>query len=118
MAWEISMSPTGWSQVHANLEYMATTPDGRETLARAIADQSYYNMFDGMDRSESEAADFSVEAFDYAMNLPDDVLADMVLSQIVQVNTSDNGGFNVWADADGGVTIPVSPVPGADVVEF
>lgn len=94
MAWEISISAEGWSEIREQLEQSS-----RDALIAAIADDKCEAVYASADSHHAErAAKAERERLQY---LPHDVLVDCAFELIEQTNTSDNGGFAYWIDRCG-----------------
>ncbi len=111
MAWEISMSQQGWSNVYENI-----CDTDKQDLIGALID-------DKIEQAEhDEDFTFSPEAEEkYSQELEQltqDVLADMVYEMCQKHNTCENGGFEVYLDREGHHTIPTTRNPdGWGVIE-
>lgn len=94
MAWKISISAEGWSEIREKLDDW-----NRENLIAAITDDKFEAVYEkaGMDHAK-QAADAERKRIG---NLPHDVLADRAFELIEQNNTCDNGGFGYWIDREG-----------------
>lgn len=94
MAWEISISAEGWSEIREKLDVW-----NHEDLIAAITDDKFEMVYEkaGMDHAK-RAADALRKRID---ELPHDVLADRAFELIEQNNTCDNGGFGYWIDREG-----------------
>jgi len=94
MAWEISISPDGWTEIREKLDSWS-----REDLIAAIADDKFELVYGKSDLHHAERA-ASAERIRLE-DLPQDLLADRAFELIEQNNTSDNGGWAYWIDREG-----------------
>lgn len=94
MAWEISISAEGWSEIREKLARWS-----RKALIAALIDDKFEAVYEkaGMDQVE-RAADAERRRIEY---LPHDVLAERAFEIIEQNGTCDNGGFGYWIDGEG-----------------
>jgi hypothetical protein len=94
MAWEISITPEGWSEIREKLDDWK-----KEDLVAAIIDDMFEAVYEkaGMNHAKL-AADAERKRIE---DLPHDVLADRAFELIKQNNTCDNGGFGYWIDREG-----------------
>ena len=94
MAWEISISVEGWSEIREKLDDW-----NRDDLIAAITDDKFEAVYEkaGMDHAK-RAGDAERKRIE---DLPHDVLADRAFGLIEQNNTCDNGGFGYWIDREG-----------------
>ena len=94
MAWEISISAEGWSEIREQLDNWSA-----ESLVSAICDDKFEAVYDkaGQDHA-SRAADAERKRLE---RLPHDWLADRAFELIEQNNTCDNGGWAYWIDREG-----------------
>ncbi len=94
MAWEISISAEGWSEIREKLDDWE-----REDLIAAITDDKFEAVYEkaGMEHAKlaAEAERKRIE------NQPHDVLAGRAFELIEQNGTCDNGGFGYWIDREG-----------------
>lgn len=94
MAWEISISTEGWTEIRAALEEWS-----RESLIEAIADDTFeavYAKSDDQHASRASAAErMRLE------QLPHDLLVDRAFELIEQNGTCENGGWAYWVDREG-----------------
>ena len=102
MAWEISMTAEGWSQVRHNLQCHTS----REALIVGLTDSKFEEVekFGGLGHAKraADALKARIEA------LPINILANACMELIEKHNTCNNGGFAVWIDPEGYQTAPVS----------
>ena len=94
MAWEISISAEGWTEIRAALEERS-----RESLIEAIADEKFEEVFSKAD--DHHAGRASAAERKRLEQLPHDLLVDRAFELIEQNNTCDNGGFAFWIDREG-----------------
>lgn len=94
MAWEISISTEGWTEIREKLEDW--TPDA---LIAAITDDKFEMVMDKAGQHHAERA--AVAERNRLADLPQDILADRAFELIEQNNTCDNGGFGYWIDREG-----------------
>ena len=94
MAWEISISAEGWSEIREKLEGWKC-----EDLIVAITDDKFEAVYEkaGMDHA-IRAADAERKRIE---DLPHDVLTDRAFELIEQNGTCDSGGFGYWIDREG-----------------
>ena len=94
MAWGISITPEGWSEIREKLNGWK-----KEDLVAAIIDDKFEAVYEkaGMKHAQ-RAADAERKRIE---DLPHDVLADRAFELIEQNNTCDNGGFGYWIDREG-----------------
>ena len=94
MAWEISISTEGWTEIREQLEQSS-----RDELIAAIADDKFEAVYGSADLHHAErAADAERKRL---QDLPNDVLVDRAFELIEENNTCDNGGFAYWIDRAG-----------------
>lgn len=94
MAWEISISTDGWSEIRDQLE----TWD-RESLTLAICDNTFERVFDKAGEQHARrAADAEKERLEL---IDHDSLVDRAFELIEQHNTCDIGGWAYWIDREG-----------------
>jgi hypothetical protein len=94
MAWSISISPEGWSEIHEALETWT-----EEALINAIADDKFEAVYKKADLNHAtRAADAERKRLE---SVPHDLLVDLAYDLISQNDTSDNGGFSYWVDREG-----------------
>jgi hypothetical protein len=94
MAWSISISATGWSEIREQLE----TWD-HESLITAITDDKFEMV---NDKAGEHHAKRAAEAERNRLtNLPHDVLVDRAFELIEQNDTCENGGWAYWIDREG-----------------
>ena len=94
MAWEISISTEGWTEIREKLEDW--TPDA---LIAAITDDKFEMVMDKAGQHHAERA--AAAERNRLADLPQDILADRAFELIEQHNTCDNGGFGYWIDREG-----------------
>lgn len=94
MAWEISISAEGWTEIRAALEEWS-----RESLIEAIADDTFEAVYAKADDQHANRA--SAAERKRLEQLPHDLLVDRAFELIEQNNTCDNGGFAFWIDREG-----------------
>ena len=94
MAWEISISAEGWSEIREMLDDWK-----RDDLIAAISDDKFEAVYEvaGMNHAKLAAAGER----ERLKSLPQDVLAERAFELIEQNNTCDNGGFGYWIDREG-----------------
>lgn len=94
MAWEISISAEGWSEIHQQLGTWE-----RDELVAAICDDTFERVFDKAgDHHAKRAADAEkdrLELVDY------ESLVDRAFELVERNNTCDNGGWSYWIDREG-----------------
>lgn len=94
MAWSISISAAGWTEIRYELE----TWD-REALISAITDDKFEMVQERAgDHHAKRAAAAERERLS---NLPHDLLVDRAFELIEQNNTCDNGGWAYRIDREG-----------------
>lgn len=94
MAWSISITDKGWSEIRDQLEVW-----DREQLIAAIADDKFESVYDKAGEHHAKrAADAERERLS---NVPHDVLVDRAYELIEQNDTCDNGGWAYWIDREG-----------------
>ncbi len=94
MAWSISISPEGWSEIREALETWTA-----EALVNAIADDKFEAVYTKADLNHAtRAADAERKRLE---SVPHDVLVDVAYELISENDTSDNGGFAYWVDREG-----------------
>jgi hypothetical protein len=94
MAWEISISAEGWSEIREKLEDWSC-----EALIAAITDDKFEAVYGKADQQHAErAANAERKRLE---RLPHDVLVDRALELIEQNGTCDNGGWAYWIDREG-----------------
>ncbi len=101
MAWEISISAEGWSEIREQLE---TWPI--ESLISAICDDKFEAVYQKAGQHHAtRAADAERKRIE---GLPHDWLVDRAYDLVEQNNTCDNGGWAYWIDREGyhKVTLP------------
>lgn len=94
MAWSISISQNGWSEIRDQLD----TWD-RKSLIAAITDDKF-EMVNGKagEHHAKRAADAERKRLG---SLPHDLLVDRAFELIEQNDTCDNGGWAYWIDREG-----------------
>jgi len=110
MAWQISMSAEGWSNVRRNLHGMA-----KDKLVVALTD----DLFEELEERGVELADIELAVADRRRDwesLPQDMLADICYDRVCHNDTCDNGGHRVWIDRQGYQTVPVDLTPEGEEV--
>jgi hypothetical protein len=94
MAWSISISAEGWSEIREALETWTA-----DALINAIADDKFEAVYEKADlHHATRAADAERKRLE---SLQHDVLVDVAYELISQNDTSDNGGFAYWIDREG-----------------
>ena len=94
MAWSISISPEGWSEIHEALETWT-----EEALINAIADDKFEAVYQKADLNHAtRAADAERKRLD---SVPHDLLVDNAYELISRNDSCDNGGFAYWVDREG-----------------
>lgn len=101
MAWEISITAKGWSEI-----YEKCHATDKETLCKALGDY-HYEVFHGYFGHPSDIHHKGYWNWKKWMRLTQDVLADEVFRCIEEVNTCDAGGYRYWIDPEGyhGITL-------------
>lgn len=94
MAWEISISAEGWTEIRAALEEWS-----RESLIEAIADDKFEEVYSKSD--DHHAGRASAAERKRLERLPHDLLVDRAFELIEQNGTCDNGGWAYWIDREG-----------------
>lgn len=94
MAWEISISAEGWTEIRAALEEWS-----RESLIEAIAGDKFENVFAKSD--DHHAGRASAAERKKLEQLPHDLLVDRAFELIEQNGTCENGGWSYWIDREG-----------------
>lgn len=94
MAWEISISADGWTEIREKLEGWT-----REELLTAITDDKFELVLEKADQHHAERA--AAAERNRLAELPHDVLADRAYEMIEQNNLCDNGGWAYWIDREG-----------------
>ncbi len=96
MAWEISITNDGWSEIRIELDKWA-----KKRLIQAISD----NEFERIEHEEHADINYIQERIKpFTANLKrlyKDTLQDIAFGLIEENNTCDNGGFNYWIDREG-----------------
>ena len=94
MAWAISITVDGWSEIRDQLESW-----DRDALIAAICDDKFEMVHDKANEHHAQRAALAerqrLESF------PHDCLVDRAYELIEQNNTCDNGGFAYWIDREG-----------------
>ena len=94
MAWEISISAEGWTEIREELESWT-----REALIEAITDDTFEAVYTKAGQHHAErAANAEKKRLE---RLPHDLLVDRAFELIEQNNTCDNGGWAFWIDREG-----------------
>ena len=94
MAWSISISSEGWSEIREALETWTA-----EALINAIVDDKFEAVYKKADlHHATRAADAERKRLE---SVPHDVLVDLAYDLISENDTSDNGGFAYWVDREG-----------------
>jgi hypothetical protein len=94
MAWSISITADGWTEIREQLE----TWD-KENLIAAICDDKFEAVNDKADENHAKrAADAERERI---IDMPHDILVDRAIELIEQNDTCDNGGWGYWIDREG-----------------
>ena len=94
MAWSISISSEGWSEIRDALETWTA-----EAMINAIADDKFEAVYKKADLNHAtRAADAERKRLE---SVPHDLLVDLAYELITQNDTSDNGGFAYWIDREG-----------------
>lgn len=94
MAWEISISSEGWTEIREKLEDWT-----REELLTAITDDKFELVLEKAGQHHAERA--AAAERNRLAELPHDVLADRAYELIEQNNLCDNGGWAYWIDREG-----------------
>ena len=95
MAWSISISSEGWSDIRSSLEKWSV-----EELAAALADYNYEIWHGGFDRPANVKHRGAWKKEKY-LDLAHDILVDICFDCIEETNTCDNGGYFYWIDPEG-----------------
>jgi hypothetical protein len=94
MAWEISISSDGWTEIREQLE----TWD-KEDLITAITDDKFEMVLAKADEHHAKrAADAEKNRLS---DVPHDTLVDLAYELVEQNCTCDNGGWAYWVDREG-----------------
>lgn len=94
MAWSISISSEGWSEIHEALEALTA-----EALVNAISDDKFEAVYKKADLNHAtRAADAERKRLE---SVPHDSIVDLAYDLIFQNDTCDNGGFAYWIDREG-----------------
>lgn len=94
MAWEISISTEGWTEIREKLDEWTC-----EKLIAAITDDKFEMVLEKAGQHHAERA--AAAERNRLTDLPHDLLADRAYELIEQNNTCDNGGFGYWIDREG-----------------
>ena len=94
MAWEISISADGWTEIREKLDDWT-----RDDLIVAICDDKFELVLEKADQHHAERA--AAAERNRLAELPHDVLADRAYELIEQNNLCDNGGWAYWIDREG-----------------
>ena len=94
MAWSISISAEGWSEIREKLEGWT-----RVELLTAITDDKFEMVLEKADQHHAERA--AAAERNRMADLPHDVLVDQAYELIGQNNLCDNGGWAYWIDREG-----------------
>lgn len=94
MAWEISISADGWTEIRQQLELTS-----RVELIAAIADDKFELVYASANSHHAERAAGAERK--RLQDLPHDILVDRAFELIQENNTCDNGGFAYWIDRAG-----------------
>lgn len=94
MAWSISISSDGWTEIREKLEGWT-----REELLTAITDDKFELVLEKAGQHHAERA--AAAERNRLADLPHDVLADRAYELIEQNNLCDNGGWAYWIDREG-----------------
>ena len=94
MAWGISISAEGWTEIREQLEQSS-----RDDLIAAIADDKFEAVYASADSHHAERAAKAERA--RLQCLPHDVLVERAFELIEENNTCDNGGWAYWIDRVG-----------------
>jgi hypothetical protein len=98
MAWEISISAEGWTEIREQLEAW-----DRDALIAAIADDKFEAVCQQADQHHAERAANAERG--RLKQLPHDILVDRAFELIEQNGTCDNGGWAYWIDREGFHTV-------------
>jgi hypothetical protein len=94
MAWEISISAEGWTEIREQLEQWK-----RDDLIEAITEDKFEMVYEQSDQHHAKrAADAERKRLE---RLPHDILVERAFELIEQNNTCDNGGWAYWIDREG-----------------
>lgn len=94
MAWSISISADGWSEIHDQLE----TWD-RDALIAAITDDKFEMVNDKANEHHAHRAAHAER--NRLESVPHDILVDRAYELIEANDTCDNGGWAFWIDREG-----------------
>ena len=94
MAWEISISADGWTEIREKLDDWT-----RDDLIVAICDDKFEFVLEKAGQHHAERA--AAAERNRLAELPHDVLADRAYELIEQNNLCDNGGWAYWIDREG-----------------
>lgn len=94
MAWCISISTEGWTEIRDQLEMR-----DRDQRIAAIADDTFERVIErANEHHATRAADAERKRLE---QLPHDLLVDRAFDLIEQNNTCDAGGWAYWIDREG-----------------
>ena len=94
MAWSISISADGWSEIRDQLELW-----NRDALIAAITDDKFEMVLDKANESHAQRAAHAER--NRLESVPHDCLVDRACELIEQNDTCDNGGWAYWIDKEG-----------------
>jgi len=102
MAWEISISAEGWSDIALALE-----SESMDFLVNAVATHEWTEKFKNGDRGSFKAWDkFQKKRRAYHHHFSNhDNMLDRCLELIEHHNTCENGGNGFWIDCNGDYTV-------------
>ncbi len=104
MAWEISHSPEIWDDLRETIRdmYAANYDTAHEWFCEALAyARTVQEEHDG---PENHAAKVG-QRYDSLLRLRGDTIEDLVIEQIRETNTTDNGGFAFYIDRHADYTL-------------
>ena len=94
MAWAISITVDGWSEIRDQLESW-----DRDALIAAICDDKFEMVHDKANEHHAQRA--ALAERQRLESVPHDCLVDRAYALIEQNGTCDNGGFGFWIDREG-----------------